>query len=263
MLESILIGAFDLYNWIVSAATAILTSDGAWDTIFGLSQSVIYPIALTIAVICMLYEISQTAMKLDTITWETGVRLLVLLAIVRVSLDIVPRLLRAMWSTAVGFINAIHPPGGSPLGNPDTIIEYIDGLGFVDRMAATIPVLIVALAIIVAGLAILFIAYGRLFEIMVYVFLSPIPIAFLALGSFNGGMNNITAKFLRLFAAACLQGAVMVVCLVVFGAISGSIVEISGDGGVFWTLLQAAFVAIIMVGAVGKSSQWAKAVLDA
>ncbi|MCL2221358.1 MAG: hypothetical protein FWC20_04410 [Oscillospiraceae bacterium] len=263
MLSDIITGAFNIYNWIVSAAGVVLTNDGAWDMVFSLSQSVIYPVALTIAVICLLYEVSQTAMKVDTITWETGVRLMVLMAIVRISLHWVPRMLRAMWSTAVGFINNLTVADNNPLGNADAIIQYIDGLRLPARMIATVPVLVVSFAIIIAGLAILFIAYGRLFEILIYVFVAPLPIAFLALGSFNGGINRITGKFLRLFAAACLHGAIMLVCIQIFGAIAGNIVDVSVGGGVFWTLLQSAFVALIMLGAVIKSGSWAKSVLDA
>jgi len=262
-IESLLTGAFALYGWIVGAARTILTNDGAWDMIFNLSQSIIYPIALSIAVICMLYEISQTAMKVDTINWETGVRLLVLMAIVRVSLYWVPQLLRAMWSTAVGIINRVHAPESNPLGNADAIMQYINDLGFIDRMIAFLPIFIVSMAIIVSGLAILFIAYGRLFEILIYVFISPIPIAFLALGSFNGGINRTTGRFLRIFAAACLHGAILLVCVVIFGAISGNIINISSDDSVLWTLMQSAFVALIMTGAVIKSGSWAKAALDA
>ena len=92
------------------------------------------------------------------------------------------------------------------------VLDDVDSVW--SALGLIVVALIVLLAIKICGLLIQVIAYGRMFEICVYVVASPLPISFLPLGNGNGeGFNRITIKFLRSFAAVCFQGVLMIVVL--------------------------------------------------
>ena len=126
-------------------------------------------------------------------------------------------------------------------------------------------------------------AFGRVFELLVYVAISPIPIAFLPLSGGNENYSRITINFLKNFIAVSLQGVLMYLNLIIYGLICDSRVdiflkqfetEVNGfkqfqiPGGTEMSaltsiLVEMAIYSIIMVLAMAKCGSWAKSAIDA
>jgi len=225
--------ALDSFDSSIGNAARILlgeiASNRSVDQIWGMVEKSIMPVftgfAMTIIAICLLTELAQVAAKVDVMRIEVGIRLAVKMVLAKVAVENAPTLLLAMWKQASVFAKAIRPPSS---GFGDGIYEYISGLaGTVNGTTASIGLfgstIVFVLAIALCGLFITVMAYGRFFEILVYVAISPIPIAFLPLGAGDGsGFSRTTARFLKSFAAVCLQGAMMLVCIFVFSLLLGA-----------------------------------------
>jgi len=148
-------------------------------------------------------------------------------------------------------------------------ISDVSGLGSLLGLLATTAIL--ALAILAAGLFIQVVAFSRMFEIYVYIAVSPLPAAFFPLGNGDGtGFSRITARFIRGFAAVCLQGVIMILCLNIFGtimatAVAGMTPPVGTDGVASVIGLATAMLlgSIVLVMSVAKAGSWAKSILDA
>ena len=136
-----------------------------------------------------------------------------------------------------------------------------------------VSLLIVVLAIKICGLLIQVIAFGRMFELYIYLAVSPLPCAFFPLGNGNGdGISRITQKFFKSFIAVCLQGVMIILCIRIFYMIIGSaftnMVQQAIAGGtasgvvteLCYTMLMGA---IVLVMSVARCGSWAKSIIDA
>jgi hypothetical protein len=254
-----------------------LGGENLFDRAVNLSE-ILRPFALTFIGICLLYELGSVAMKMDMVKWEMVLRVLVKLGISRAFIDLAPNLLRAIYSQTASWIEqaANSAMGGTDadkqldeqLKNINVLFENFSGLW--NAIALMIGSMIIIVAVLACGLIIQMMAYGRIFELCVYIAIAPIPCAFLPLGNGDGtGWSRITAKFFRGFAAVCLQGFMMILCLKVFGLLleaviaSGAAMEGEGIIKILGFLFMMLMPCIALVMAITKCSGWAKSILDA
>lgn len=269
------------FDAMLDNATNVLVTGGGidiWDAVVAFS-TVLRPFCYTIIAICLLIEIAQTAMKVDLLQWEHGLKVGIKMVLSKVCIDIAPTLLKAIYAQAADWTgsasSASFGGGMSSMGdlvNADmaTMINSLSGWGPV--LGLFMSLLIVVIAIKICGLLLQVIAYGRLFEIYVYLAVSPVPCAFFPLGDgAGGGISRLTSRFFKSFAAVCLQSVIMIVCIRIFGkimetAITSQIAEavaIGGAQGVSDLCYTMLLGCIVLVMAVAKSGTWAKGILDA
>lgn len=269
------------FDSMLDNATDVLVTGGGidiWDAVVTFS-TVLRPFCYTIIAICLLIEIAQTAMKVDLIKWEHGLKVGVKMVLSKVCIDIAPTVLKAMYAQAAEWTSSASTTsfggGISSMGdlvNADmaTMINGLSGWGPV--LGLFMSLLIVVIAIKVCGLLINVIAYGRIFEIYVYLAVSPVPCAFFPLGDGSGGgVSRMTSRFFKSFAAVCLQSVIMIVCIRIFGKIMESAitsqiadaVSVGGAQGVSDLCYTMLLGCIVLVMAVAKSGSWSKSILDA
>ena len=125
-------------------------------------------------------------------------------------INIAPTFLRACylqansWLNSMGAASTSYTVGIEAYSKIGSLAENVTGLGNAFGLMGTAA--IVLLAIQICGIMVQVIAYGRMFEICVYLVVSPLPCAFFPLGNGNGeGFSRITMRFLRSFAAVCLR----------------------------------------------------------
>lgn len=136
---------------------------------------------------------------------------------------------------------------------PDSIIQKPDDPGFLNinyliKYSEAVPAYWILLG---ACLVIYLILLGRLFEIIVYTVISPIPLATFA----GEGWHDIAKAFIKSYAAVCLQGVVVVVMFYAFSQVANLLGGTSSIGIVVTALSLALGVA--------KSGQWARQALGA
>lgn len=261
-------------NMLADASNVLTGGLGDWASVASLS-STLRPFCYTIIGICLLIEIAQVAAKVDIIKWEHGLKLCVKMVLAKVCIDIAPTFLQACYAQAQDWITGLSS-GGSTLGN--TTITYLTPLvqnvsGFGNILGMFLSTFIVLMAIKICGLMVQVIAYGRMFELYVYLVVSPLPCAFMPLGNGDGGgVSRITSKFFKSFIAVCLQGVMMIIVIRIFdvvmsnailttlGAAAGNADANAAITDLIYTMLLGA-IALVM--AVVKSGSWAKGILDA
>ncbi len=286
LLESAFTGFDECIKKAVEALTDKMVINGqpAMDTMLGYSKTLI-PFCNLILAALWAMEMYSVAQKVDMIKWEHVLKLGVKYCFCVEALNIAPSFLRACYGQASAWMNSLK---GSDLSlgadsleklKESHVLENVDSVW--SALGLIVVALIVLLAIKICGLLIQVIAYGRMFEICVYVVASPLPISFLPLGNGNGeGFNRITIKFLRSFAAVCFQGVLMIVVLKVFDSLLGAAIfelitaatKAAGEGGVavasstttiINVLFQMLLASVALVMSMTKCNSWARNILDA
>ena len=273
--------AMNGFDSMVSNAQDVLTggafdTNSVWSSVLSLSNA-LKPFCYVVIGICLLIEIAQVAAKVDIIKWEHGLKLCVKMVFAKLCIDIAPTFLRACYNQAsMWIISATGTGNYTNLGSLMTTeiesqISSINGIWAVIGLLASC--LLLSMAVKICGLLIQVIAFGRMFELYVYLAVSPLPCSFFPLGDgAGGGMSRITVKFFKNFIAVCLQGVMIIICIRIFYMIVGTaITALVGTAtagtnpttvvtDLCYTMLMAG---IVLVMAVAKCGSWAKGIMDA
>lgn len=279
LIKNLLNNAITSIDTMIADASTALSGGGVWGSAWGTVQgwsAVLRPFCNIVIGICLLIEIAQVASKVDIIKWEHGLKLCVKAALARVAIDVAPTFLRACYNQATLWINGIGagaPTIGSIVSTTDVsnLIDSVSGLfAAIGLLAST---LLIIMAIKICGLLVQVIAYGRMFEIYVYLLVSPFPMAFFPLGNGNGdGISRITQRFIKSFIAVCLQGVMILVCMRIFDTLMTGVLTAAvndalaaGDGSVGVTNLCYSLLmgCIVLVMSVARCGTWAKGIIDA
>lgn len=273
--------AMNGFDSMVNSAQDVLTggafdTNAVWSSVLTLSNA-LKPFCYVVIGICLLIEIAQVAAKVDIIKWEHGLKLCVKMVFAKLCIDIAPTFLKACYSQASMWITSATSAGSyTNLGSLMTTevesqISNISGIWAVVGLLASC--LLLSMAVKICGLLIQVIAFGRMFELYVYLAVSPLPCAFLPLGDGSGGgMSRVTTKFFKSFIAVCLQGVMIIICIRIFYMIVGTaltaLISTATAGtdpttvvsDLCYTMLMAG---IVLVMAVAKCGSWAKGIMDA
>ena len=290
LLESAFTGFDDSVADAIAALTTEMTyknGEGQIVNVFGQmvgKASVLVPFCNVILAAFFAMELYQVAQKVDMLKWEHVLKLGVKYCFCVSAMNMIPDFLWSCYRQASAWMSSLNEAdmgmGEDALTRlrESHVLEQIDSLW--SAIGLLMVALIVLLAIKICGLLIQVVAYGRMFELCVYVVASPLPIAFLPLGHGNGeGFSRITLKFLRSFAAVCFQGVLMIIVLSVFDTLIGSsimklieaavavpegeAVAAEATTTITKVLFQMLLAAVALVMSMTKCSSWARNILDA
>lgn len=259
---------------LIGSGTSAFNQASVWGQVLALSNY-LRPFCYVIIGICLLIEMAQVASKVDIIKWEHGLKLCVKMVFAKVCIDIAPTFLRACYNQASIWINDMtgtyQNMGGTIVTEIENQIGSINGIWSV--IGLLVSCMLVIVAVKVCGLLVQVIAFGRMFELYIYLAVSPLPCAFFPLGDGSGGgYSRITQKFFKSFIAVCLQGVMIIICIRVFNLLIGnafnnllSMAQAGSDpttaiSDLCYTMLMGA---IVLVMSVAKCGSWAKGILDA
>ena len=273
--------AMNGFDSMVNSAQDVLTggafdTNTVWSSVLTLSNA-LKPFCYIVISICLLIEIAQVAAKVDIIKWEHGLKLCVKMVFAKLCIDIAPTFLKAcynqasMWITSATSAGSYTNLGSLMTSEVEAQINNISGIWAVVGLLASC--LLLSMAVKVCGLLVQVIAFGRMFELYVYLAVSPLPCAFLPLGDGSGGgMSRVTTKFFKSFIAVCLQGVMIIICIRIFYMIVGTaltaLIGTATAGSdpttvvsdLCYTMLMAG---IVLVMATAKCGSWAKGIMDA
>lgn len=276
-LLSLLASGLNGFDDTLLSAQQILSEPvgSVWTQILSLSD-VLKPFCNIVIAICLLIELASVASKVDVVKWEHALKIAVKMALTKVCIEIAPTFLKACYVQACDWINNIGSQqiqlGNKILEQVELLFDDIDGFFVIFGLFASM--LIVVLAIKICGILVQVMAYGRMFELYIYLAVSPLPCSFFPLGDgTGGGFSRITGKFFRSFASVCLQGVMMILCMKIFGIIMSGAIETLVDQAInsgqeatvivndlSFTMLMAAIVLCL---SLARCGQWAKNILDA
>ena len=150
----------------------------------------------------------------------------------------------SLGTSTFGFLNSFHP---------EALIEKPAGAGFmgINYLIKYLEAMPIYLILMGACWVITLVLIGRLFEIVVYTVISPIPLATFA----GEGWHDSAKAFIKSYAAVCLQGAVIIVMFYAFSQIA----ELLGGTSTLGITVTALSLAL----GVAKSGQWARQAVGA
>lgn len=251
----------------VDNVVTILTKDIFNGTMYTMAQGVaniITPIALTIITICFLLEFLKITIKMDVLKYEYGLRVFFKLVFAKVAIDVSFKLLSAIYATGSEWMSQVGTVGSTLGASVETAItaniqsiSTFEALGLLGSMA------IAFIAIWIAGLIVNVMAYARMFELLVYMSIAPLPCAFLPVE--DGGGSRIPKKYFLSFAGVVLQGLFIIISIKLYQAIcddtiTAAVQSATALSDIVYNMLMAALVLVV---AVIKSGQWAKGIFDA
>lgn len=163
-------------------------------------------------------------------------------------------LMMALFNIAQGIISTIMSSAG--FGNvtqtilPEPIVQAVENCGFFESIPLWAVTLIGGLFIMVFSFIMIMTVYGRFFKLYLYTAIAPVPLA-----SFAGEPSQSIGKsFLKGYAAACLEGAIIILACIIFSVFAASppVVDTSASAiTMVWSYVgELIFNMLVLVGAV-------------
>lgn len=251
---------FDGFNDNVNNALNIITqspesNEAMWQVVQGV-QNVILPVAMTLAVLYFFMDFLNKSMMLEFVKWENVVKSLLKIMFCKVLMEHTMDLMNLIFKFVAELTSSIGLTGNVMIQNIDydalaqTFETYV---GLSERMQLYMKVLPISSLMDFCIKIIALIIYGRMIQIYIYTAFAPIPLASIA----GEGMNGTAKSFLKDYASVCLQGAVMMVAIGLYGAIVKEAAITPGLEGLGTLLLLSMVLVFILI----KSGDWAKKIV--
>ena len=183
------------------------------------------------------------------------VRFVLAKAAVGYGLELMMALLEVMQGMVSTIItrSGVAGMGGTTL--PQEMVDKIEQVGFWDSIPLWAVTLIGGLFITVLSFLMILTVYSRLFKLYMYTALAPIP-----LSTFAGEPTSSVGKnFLRSYAGACLEGAVIALACIIFSEMAAAPPVVDSSVSVVtsvWSYVgELIFNLLVLVGAVRMSDR--------
>jgi len=271
----ILLEYIAIFDNHIQTAVGILTLnsdnavfEAALDMARDISHNVIRPTATSIIAICFFIEFMKLSLKMDMFKWEYGVSALAKFAVAKAALDIAPDFVMAIYARGTQWIMSVNETMAFGLvGDAHFVLDRIrTDATWLQALAVAVTMSIIFLGVMVIGVFVVVMAYARMFEILIYISVAPLPVAFLPLEN-----SGVTKRFALNFAAVVLQGVIMLIIIRLYNTLSTALFDglrdklIDEDGDMWFqivlllgTMLMSTLTLTV---AIMKSSSIAKSIL--
>ncbi|MPY19894.1 hypothetical protein F3P21_24045 [Paenibacillus glucanolyticus] len=185
---------------------------------------------------------------------EVAVKLFIRFILAKAVVTYGLELMMALFMIVQGIISTMMGRSGfgssEAMALPETIVQSIEDVGFWQSIPLWVVTLLGSLFITVLSFIMILSVYGRFFRIYMYTAIAPVP-----LSSFAGEpTQSIGKSFLKGYAAACMEGAVIVLACIIFSAFATAppaVDEGAGAVTMVWTYLgELVFNMLVLVGMV-------------
>lgn len=256
-----LTNSLDTWNEKLAEIWQILTQSpetfrggGIWETmveIHGALRAIGYALLVLFFVIGVVRTCSSFA---EVRKPEHALKLFVRFAIAKGVITYGMELMMALYRIVQGVIGTIISTTGPGKMErtvlPEEIVEAVESCEFFESIPLWAVTLIGGLFVTVLSFAMIMSVYGRFFRLYLYTAIAPIP-----LSAFAGEpTQSIGKRFLKSYAAVCLEGAVIVLACIIFSKYASSPPEVDRDASavtMVWSYMgELIFSMLILVGAV-------------
>lgn len=232
---------------------------------FKMAESIaeaIIPIAIVIAVIFFLIELTKKTMMFEMMTLESLAKVLFKFVfckvLIQASFGLCVTINNGIFDILAKVVDITNTKGGElqlQLAQTLEIVKKeIDAMG-VFSMIAMLPFLaIFCIALFIVNWCITLIIYGRFIELYILFALCPLPLATIT----SETAHDVAKKFLQKFIAVCLQAVVMTV---IIGIFSSSIFSVVATGSMIFIIGEFILMFLILVLMLFKSGSIAKEIV--
>ena len=253
--------ALDTWNEKLAEIWQILTQSpdtfkggGIWKAIVnihGALQAIAYALLVLFFVVGVVKTCGSFA---DVKKPEHALKLFVRFAIAKGVITYGLELMTALFQIVQGIISTIMKTAGFGTAKktvlPNEIVKAAEDCGFFESIPLWAVTLIGGLFITVLSFIMIMSVYGRFFRLYLYTAIAPVP-----LSTFAGEpTQNVGKSFLKSYAAACLEGAIIVLACIIFSLFATSPPVVSADAAavtMVWSYIgELIFNMLVLVGAV-------------
>lgn len=284
----------ELVDWIISFLTnsqifTDLNTTIAGNTIISTIQST----ALTLCVLFFLISFFQKSLHLQWVTWENVMMFFMKLVLAKIILGNAGGILAIiqngfnsiLTSASVSLTGTtLFPPiipeylttGGTVTthGSNYKYVQYffspshsdfeniVEGSSSINVKATfdNVQVFLIGLIMKIIFISAAIIVVARMFELLVYTVIAPLPLATLSCD----GLQDIGKGFLKSFTAICLQATVIVVMFVVFSAmISSDFLNMDSIDANYRDQLKMLLMTFVFGAGIMQSGNWSKKICGA
>lgn len=188
--------------------------------IWGVIQNIhgaLQAVGLALLVLFFVVGVMRTCGSLaETKRPETALKLFIRFALAKGVVTYGLELMMALFRIVQGVISTIMSSAGFGAAQqtvlPSEIVNAVEDCGFFESIPLWAVTLIGGLFITVLSFVMIMTVYGRFFKLYLYAAIAPIP-----LSTFAGEpTQNVGRSFLKSYAAACLEGAIIVLACIIF-----------------------------------------------
>lgn len=224
----------------------------------GTVSTPIKAIALTLVSLFFVIQLCNDAMYLKIRSYENVFKLIFKFFLAKALVDNASGLMGIVYNEFTKISISINTTMGGIIEafTPDSVLTKPDEAGFMNinyttaSMWATVDILILKAACWVISLILI----GRLFEVVIYATVAPIPLATVA----GEGWSDSSKTFIKGFAAVCLQSVIIVIMFNVFGGITQLMTTPAAEGAPAVNNLGITVTTLSLAMGVAKSGQWAR-----
>lgn len=281
----------DWCNWIFSAQTDVMKSLGAngvlsapfetmltsagdismYDIARGVWQVAIVPIGCGVLGLVFTLKLIEISQRMDGNQSLPGVKevvfLLVFFAVflflIQHSFDLMAAIYEVV-GLAIDRVEALFGSGGALNMSAVSVVTTDDDLSAL--LALLVVAVISWLVVLIAYIVALVVCWARAIQLYIMAAFSPIPLAFLGFDQ----TRQIGIGYLKSFGAVCLAGLIILVLLISFPVILGSIVAVNPGTGTpidgiangLTYALQYLAMCILLVLSLVKSGSWARDIVS-
>lgn len=243
----------------------------AYNFIISVRDNIFLNVAYTLLGLFILMELWRISVKTDGAGGggysAYDVTMIVLKAVFfKCIVDIAPRLFEEIFNVTTALSSDVLNIS-SGFSDIDTnfiglLRDQYDSLGFLDSLGPMILMVLLLLVVAVAVFAGTAIVHLRFVEILIFLAVSPIPLATLP----SQEMSQIGKSFLKSFTAVCLQGVIIVIasqfCPFIITKFVNS-VNVVGGATMISAMFRLSLGCIIYILALFQTSKWAKQICNA
>ena len=224
-------GKLDEIANLINLDPRTLLSANYWDTLIRIMSMALMPLSIALISFFVAAELYDTYCKqngeIDVRTVTTTFFRFIIPYLISVhSYDLI-QILYTTFTSLIQKIASSFSFGAAASGwDYTTFLDDFGRQNILYQLATigylTVPVIIMQLL----GGVIWIIVYGRLFEIMLYWLVAPLPLATLPSHEYS----QIAKGYLKSFAAVMLQGVLMMICMIIYSVMSLSVFSNSSAG---------------------------------
>lgn len=208
---------------LIAMSPADLFATDFWDTVLKTASLALMPFALAILGFFLASELYDLYCRTDgeldiKVVSSTFFRFIIPYFVVLRSYDIL-QIIFTIFNKILRALSRALTIAMKPIEwDYEALMDSVSGQPFLSQIAILAQMQGPYLAVTVMGGVIWIIVYGRLFEMMLYWLVAPLPLATLP----SKEHSQIAKTYLKNFAAIMLQGVLMLLCVVIYSALSWS-----------------------------------------
>lgn len=250
---------------LVTQSPADFKGGGVWRVIIDI-HGALQATGLALLVLFFVIGVVKTTgsfaeVKKPEMTVKLFIRFVLAKAVVTYGLE----LMMALFTIVQGIISTMMGRSGfgtsEVMALPETVAQAIEDVGFWQSIPLWIVTILGSLFITVLSFVMILSVYGRFFRIYLYTAIAPVP-----LSAFAGEPSqNIGKSFLKGYAAACLEGAIIVLACIIYSAFATAPPAVDSDAGavtMVWTYIgELIFNMLVLVGTVKMADRIVREVM--